>query len=332
MSGSTSDAPTSSSTGEVMQSISASCGHKATQIVLTVRSMMPFVVSSAADLVATSFRLDDPHAETIQARLEHVNSFEMQTHSPGLLVSLLFFILLTTIDATSILFAVPVRRPQLQRAVIDSLERKAHLSDSFERIGSLAGDYAKSMVLFLAGRGMQGLGAGGLVALAYTVYGDMNGENKAKFLVAICCFTAAGTAGGPFIGAVISDSGVWAERRHPVTTSGPDYIGVALLPCSVVPLLIGLSLGSIMYSWTNWKTVLPLALGSFSLLLFVMRELCPGHAFTSRRDTPTDQVRLLELKNYRGADAVVAFVGMQLVGMIVRILAHPLAVPPSNEP
>jgi predicted MFS family arabinose efflux permease len=102
----------------------------------------------------------------------------------------------------------------------------AHLSESCERknvilslilmlgLGSLAGDNAKDMAMFLAGRGAQGLGAGGLVAMTYTIYGDMVGRSKQKFLVAICCFTAAGTAGGPFIGATISDSGNWVRSYN----------------------------------------------------------------------------------------------------------------------
>jgi MFS family permease len=99
----------------------------------------------------------------------------------------------------------------------------AHLSESIERksvilslimmlgLGSLAGDYSKDMAMFLAGRGVQGLGAGGLVAMTYTIYGDMNERSKQRFLVAICCFTAAGTVGGPFIGAAISESGNWVR-------------------------------------------------------------------------------------------------------------------------
>lgn len=99
----------------------------------------------------------------------------------------------------------------------------AHLADSFEckdvilssilvqGLGSLAGDYAQNMALFLAGRGMQGFGAGGLVAIAYTTYCDMEGHRRKMFRGAICAFTAAGTAGGPFVGAVISNSQVWVR-------------------------------------------------------------------------------------------------------------------------
>jgi MFS family permease len=102
----------------------------------------------------------------------------------------------------------------------------AHLSESCERknvtltlilmlgLGSLAGDYGKDMAMFLASRGVQGLGAGGLVAMTYTIYGDMDERSKQKFLVAICCFTAAGTAGGPFIGAAISNNGDWVRSPY----------------------------------------------------------------------------------------------------------------------
>jgi MFS family permease len=102
-----------------------------------------------------------------------------------------------------------------------SVPISAHLSDTVSiknvilslilmlGLGSLAGDYAKSMAMFLVGRSMQGLGAGGLVAMTYTIYGDMDEQRRPKFLAAICCFTAVGTAGGPFIGAAISDGAAW---------------------------------------------------------------------------------------------------------------------------
>lgn len=78
-------------------------------------------------------------------------------------------------------------------------------------LGALAGDYADSMGLFLAGRSLQGLGAGGLVALAYTVCITMREASKPKMMAAICFSTAVGTIGGPFAGAAISHSSTWVS-------------------------------------------------------------------------------------------------------------------------
>ena len=105
----------------------------------------------------------------------------------------------------------------------------SHLAESFERknvvlssalilgLGSLVGDYAQSMPMLLAGRSLQGLGVGGLVALSYTIYGEMEQLPGCRFLDAIYFCTAAGTIGGPFIGAVISDHGLWV--RPPLCSS-----------------------------------------------------------------------------------------------------------------
>jgi MFS family permease len=80
-------------------------------------------------------------------------------------------------------------------------------------LGPLLGDYAKSIETLLVGRGAQGLGAGGLIMLAYAVYGDMEHSRSVPRLIrAITCSIAVGTASGPFIGAALSDSGIWVGQ------------------------------------------------------------------------------------------------------------------------
>jgi MFS family permease len=65
------------------------------------------------------------------------------------------------------------------------------------------------MAMLLAGRSLQGLGVGGLVALSYTIWGEMKDPQGRPFLSGIYCCTAAGTIAGPLIGAIVSDHGVW---------------------------------------------------------------------------------------------------------------------------
>lgn len=97
----------------------------------------------------------------------------------------------------------------------------SRLSDVFNRksvilasimmlgIGSLVCESSSVMRLLLAGRTLQGLGAGGLMVLSYALYGDLGTLNGPKFLAAISLFVAAGTVCGPFVGAALSDHHHW---------------------------------------------------------------------------------------------------------------------------
>jgi MFS family permease len=197
----------------------------------------------------------------------------MYDHSLSLQISLLVSILLTAIDATSIVFAVPVsdlwmcaasayQSPQyitadlegdatqgywvgasyllascisvpLTSNIIALFEHKSSVLSSIVLLGlgSLLGDYAESMDTLLVGRSVQGLGAGGLVMLAYAVYGDLeHSESAPRFLRGITCCIAVGTASGPFIGAVLG-SGIWV--RELVTLLGPSLL--TLLPAMGIP-------------------------------------------------------------------------------------------------
>jgi MFS family permease len=67
------------------------------------------------------------------------------------------------------------------------------------------------MVVFLAGRSVQGLGAAGLTVLAYRgATGDS--EQTARYLFTLAMFTAAGTVCGPLLGAVLSTKYTWVQR------------------------------------------------------------------------------------------------------------------------
>jgi MFS family permease len=71
-------------------------------------------------------------------------------------------------------------------------------------------DHAESMETLLVGRSVQGFGAGGLIMLAYAVYGDLEQSPSApRFLRGLTCSIAVGTACGPFVGAALSDHGLW---------------------------------------------------------------------------------------------------------------------------
>ena len=87
--------------------------------------------------------------------------------------------------------------------------------------GSLISEDSESMVVLLLGRTIQGLGAGGLTALSYVVYGDLDHSHRksvhkqvsVNFLTAISCSVALGTVCGPLIGAALSNGSDWVRSK-----------------------------------------------------------------------------------------------------------------------
>lgn len=80
-------------------------------------------------------------------------------------------------------------------------------------VGALIGDYANQIALFLVGRSLQGLGAGGLVILTYVTHEDLLGSQASAYLAAIICSVSVGTISGPFVGAVLNESHRWVGRN-----------------------------------------------------------------------------------------------------------------------
>ena len=86
--------------------------------------------------------------------------------------------------------------------------------------GSLISSDSGGMALFLLGRTIQGLGAGGLTVLSYTTYGRLQGPIGHKFLAGISLSMALGTICGPILGSALSRSGTWVSRTSIFTTTG----------------------------------------------------------------------------------------------------------------
>jgi MFS family permease len=81
-------------------------------------------------------------------------------------------------------------------------------------IGSLVCESAATIALLLAGRVVQGCGAGGLTVLSYALYGDLGAQRGLRFLTAISLSIAAGTVCGPVIGAALSNGDHWVSSSQ----------------------------------------------------------------------------------------------------------------------
>jgi EmrB/QacA subfamily drug resistance transporter len=180
------------------------------------------------------------------------------------------------------------------------------LSDSFGRrvimligivifvIGSIACALAPSMFLLILARGVQGIGGGGLIALAQTIIGDIvPPRERGRYQAYFASVFMASSLLGPVLGGFFAEKMHWSvifwinlplglvafllahhslkklprhERRHRL-----DLLGAALLVVATVALLLALSWGGIRYPWGSLP-ILGLVAGSVVLwVLFALR-------------------------------------------------------------
>ncbi|MGI3902439.1 MAG: MDR family MFS transporter [Janthinobacterium lividum] len=141
-------------------------------------------------------------------------------------------------------------------------------------LGSLACAVAPSMVILALARGLQGIGGGGLIALAQTIIGDiMSPKERARYQVYIASVFVASSVAGPLLGGFFAQHLHWSlifwinlpigfvaflltnnqlkllprhERRHRL-----DWPGAALMVLASTSLLLALSWGGVRYPWNS---------------------------------------------------------------------------------
>jgi EmrB/QacA subfamily drug resistance transporter len=157
-------------------------------------------------------------------------------------------------------------------------------------IGSMLSGIAQNMTQLIAARSLQGLGAGGIMPLAFILIGEMFSlEQRAKMQGLFSGVWGISSIVGPLLGGFLVDqlswrwifyinvvpgllaaalvALAWRDQHHGHERPAVDYAGATLLTVSVVMLLLGL-MGSGIASWILILTALLL----FTLLLWVERR------------------------------------------------------------
>ncbi|GAB3590821.1 MDR family MFS transporter [Angustibacter peucedani] len=179
---------------------------------------------------------------------------------------------------TSTLLATTVSTP-LWGKFADLFNRKLLLQLSLVVfvLGSALAGLSQSSGMLIGFRVVQGLGAGGLTALATVVMADIiSPRERGRYMGYLGAVMAVGTVGGPLLGGVITDSIGWrwnfyvgvpvavvaiavlqktlhlpARPRRAVSV---DYLGAALITGAVSLLLIWVTLGGEQFAWGSWQT------------------------------------------------------------------------------
>jgi EmrB/QacA subfamily drug resistance transporter len=198
-------------------------------------------------------------------------------------------------------------------------------------IGTMLAGLSTSTPELIGFRVVQGLGMGGLTALAQVVIAAIiPPRERGRYSGYLGAIMAVATVGGPLIGGVIVDTIGWRwcfyvtvpiavialvvlQRTLTVPTQKRevhiDYLGALLVAGGVSALLIWTSLGGKNFAWISWGSLAWLAAGIVALVLAVVVE--------SRAKEPIVPLQLFRNRTVALATVAALFVGVAMFGSSV---------------
>jgi EmrB/QacA subfamily drug resistance transporter len=163
-------------------------------------------------------------------------------------------------------------------------------------VSAAAAGFSHSMGQLIAFRGLQGLGAGGLMALATVLVADIvSPRERGRYMGLIGGFMAVAQVGGPLLGGVLTDSIGWRwnffigipfaiaailvlqKTLHlptlPRRIAKIDYWGAILISVGVSVLLLWVTFAAAgNYAWMSWQTFVMVGVAVASLVGAVLVE------------------------------------------------------------
>ena len=197
-------------------------------------------------------------------------------------------------------------------------------------IGSLLSGLAQDMDQLIIFRGVQGIGAGGIMTMAQAIIGDIvSPRERGRYTGYMGGVFALASVLGPLLGGLFTDHLSWrwvfyiniplgaaalvvtAIVLHIPFTRRPhqiDYVGSALMVGGISALLLVTTWGGNEYGWLS-PTIIGLAIaGALSLLFFVFQEL--------RAPEPLLPMRLFRNPVFTIGNLVGFVVGMAMFGAL----------------
>lgn len=219
------------------------------------------------------------------------------------------------------------RRPVFQFATVTFL------------LGSALAGASQNMTQLIATRALQGLGAGGLMALTFVIIGDIvPPRERGRYQGYFGAVWGLSSVAGPLLGGYFSDHasilGITGWRwifyinipfglisllvtsavlHIPKIKREPsiDYLGAILLIGSVVPILLTLSVYGPENGWTDGRTIIYLVVGLIVGVLFFMQE--------KRAKEPILPLHLFENHTFNVTSLLGAVIGAGMFGAIVML-------------
>jgi len=162
-------------------------------------------------------------------------------------------------------------------------------------VGSLLCGFSSNMTQLIFFRGFQGIGAGIMMANAFTVIGDIfPPAERGKYQGLMAGTFGLSSIIGPTLGGYITDTLSWHwvffvniplgvlivalfifffphlrpdQMKHKI-----DYLGITTLILAVVPMLLALTWGGVEYPWDSVQIISMFAFSAVMILLFIVLE------------------------------------------------------------
>ncbi len=201
------------------------------------------------------------------------------------------------------------------------------LSGEFAAVNDVVGPMTQLAVF----RALQGIGAGGLIAMATTILGDIfSPRERGKYMSYMMLIFGAATVGGPLLGGYLTDHYTWRwifyinvpiglaailithfklDLPTPDTNHDIDYLGAALLVVAVGSLMLATTWGGSKYDWGSTQIIGLAASTVVFGVLFVLQEL--------RVDEPVFPIHLLDRHTVVGVMTLSFCLGIGMFGATI---------------
>ncbi|KAF1946329.1 MFS general substrate transporter [Clathrospora elynae] len=165
--------------------------------------------------------------------------------------------------------------------------------------GCIIAAVANNFTIILVGRSIQGIGSGGIICLTEMVVVDtVPLRERGKWFSFFGAMWSVGTVGGPLLGGGFSQNVTWRwifwinlpflglgtvlitvflklNQKHSsflAKLREIDWIGMVLFLASITGFLIPVTWGGVQYSWSSWRTLVPLIVCAAGIVAFVVHQ------------------------------------------------------------
>lgn len=198
-------------------------------------------------------------------------------------------------------------------------------------LGSIVGGFAQDMTWLIIGRGIQGLGGGGLMLLSQAIIADVvPARDRGRYMGIMGGVFAVSSVAGPLLGGWFTDGigwrwGLWMNiplgllaivsavfflrlPAHPKVKARVDVAGMALLGIASTLLVLVSTWGGTKYEWASVQ-IIGMGAGTIAAaVLFVWVE--------SKADHPIMSLHLFKDRNFNLTTAAGLITGIAMFGTL----------------
>ncbi|MCJ1246345.1 hypothetical protein MMC30_003552 [Trapelia coarctata] len=171
---------------------------------------------------------------------------------------------------------------------------------AFFTAGAIICAVCTNFTVLLAGRSLQGIGGGGIIALTEIVVTDLVPLRKrGKWFGFLGAMWAVGSTAGPIVGGAFAETISWRwifwlnlpfcgvgfvlialflnlgfkGSKFTQQFARVDWFGMLLFLAATTATIIPITWGGVMYPWSSWQTLVPLILGLAGIIAFGFYEV-----------------------------------------------------------